>query len=247
MRPHIKAVLSVVVFFVTLFVTSCVSRGPLLEPTITPIPTVVEPGLAYGIPCKPPCWQGLVPGESTRLDVEQAMEQLRTSGWAHFIDAGPPGGYFIYPSPFTIHGSIHVAMNDNDIVAAISGTTLFYYPIGTLIEQFGNPEGLYVVSRGSVVCFSCEEWEHPEPPDASVMSSPVHILYPSQGLWFVALVPLSGLGCICPEMKVVSFCYYSPRSMREALSDEYLTTLFVALKGATEEDLTEWHGFGGGY
>jgi len=80
------------------------------------------------------------------------------------------------------------------------------------------------------------------------MSSPVHLLYPNQGLWFLTLVPLSGLGCICPEMKVVSFCYYAPISMQEALDNNYLANLCTdVLTGITEEDLAEWHGFGGGY
>jgi hypothetical protein len=232
-----------------LLVTSCRGGGPLSEPTSTPIPTVIEPGLAYGIPCKPPCWRGLIPGQSTRQEAAQVIEQLQTEGWTdHIVDGSSVfGGYSISPSPFISHGTIHVTIED-DIVTKIRSTTLlFYYPVGSIVEQFGAPEGLYPLDKGSTICSSCEEWEPPEPPDAPVESSPVHLLYPNQGLWFLALVPVSGLGCICPEMPVATFCYYSPRSMREALSDEYLTTLFVALEGATEEDLVEWHGFGGGY
>jgi len=80
------------------------------------------------------------------------------------------------------------------------------------------------------------------------MSYPVHLLYPGQGLWFMVLVPESGIGCICPEMKVASFCYYTPVSLHEALQDNYLAELCTSsLNGVTEEDLVEWHGFGGGY
>jgi hypothetical protein len=219
--------------------------NPPPEGTNTPIPTVVEPGLAYGIPCKAPCWRGLIPGVSTRQDAAEAIEQLRSDGWAHHIVDGSSigGGYSISPSPFTSHGTIDVIF-EGDTVAKISGSTLlFYHPIGSLIEQFGSPEGLYLVSGGGP-CSSCQGWALPDSP---VQSVPVHLLYPSQGLWFLALVPYTGLGCLCPEMRVVAFCYYSPRSMKEALSDDYLTTVFVALKGVAEEALTEWHGFGGGY
>jgi len=260
MRPRSETIVFVIVVVIFLAIsctggetaTPFVTLSPSLtvrppEPTNTPIPTVVEPGLAHGIPCKPPCWQGLIPGESTAQEAEKAMEQLRVSGWADSIDGDVSWGYHIYPSPFTTHGSIHVNMNDG-IVAKINGSILFYYPVGTLIEQFGGPEGLYLVSKGGTVCSSCEEWKPPEPPTAPVMSSPVHLLYPNQGLWFLTLVPLSGLGCICPEMKVVSFCYYAPISMQEALDNNYLANLCTdVLTGITEEDLAEWHGFGGGY
>ncbi len=240
---------SIMVFtliLVIFLITSCRGGSPLSEPTTTPIPTVIEPGLAYGIPCKPPCWQGLIPGQSTRQEAAQAIEQLQAEGWAdHIVDGSSAfGGYSISPSPFTSHGTIHVTIENNVVTKIHSTTLLFYYPIESMVDQFGAPEGLYLVHRGSTICSSCEEWE---PPTELEMSSPIHLLYPGQGLWFLALVPMSGEGCICPEMEVVSFCYYSPRSLQEALNDEYLTTLFVALKGATEEDLVEWHGFGGGY
>ena len=260
MRPRSETIVSVIVVMIFLAIsctggetaTPFVTLSPSLtlgppESTNTSIPTVVEPGLAHGIPCRPPCWQGLTPSESTAQESAKAMEQLRAIGWANSIDGDVSWGYHIYPSAFTTHGSIHVNMNDG-IVAKINGTTLFYYTVGTLVEQFGAPERIYLVSKGGIVCSSCEEWEPSEPPTAPVMSSPVHLLYPNQGLWFLILVPLSGLGCICPEMKVVTFCYYAPVSMPEALNDNYLADLCAGtLIGVTEEDLVEWHGFGGGY
>lgn len=109
---------------------------------------------------------------------------------------------------------------ENETVRVISGQVTFYYPVGTMIEQFGEPEGLYVV-KGGTAKGSCEEWEPPDPPTAPVMSDPVYVLYPSQGLAFLVLVPLSGLGLICPEMKVTAFCYYSPlsRGLQQSMTD----------------------------
>lgn len=260
MKSQSGRLISVVVFVVVL-VSACASGGDRLRPqntsistpvnqspeeTNTPVPTVVEPGLAYGIPCKAPCWRGLTPGISTRQDAAQAIEQLQRDGWAdHIVDGSSVGGgYSISPSPFTSHGTIDVVFK-GDIVAEIRGSTLlFYYSIGSLVEQFGSPEGLYLVSGGGGSCSSCQGWALPDNP---VQNVPVHLLYPSQGLWFLALVPYTGLGCLCPEMRVIAFCYYSPRSMIQALSDEDLITLSAALEGVHEEGLTEWHGFGGGY
>lgn len=224
---------------VLLFGTTCTSNTV----TPTPIPTVVEPGLAYANSCKPPCWQGLVPGQSTGKEAEKSMEQLRASGWASHIDGDPSGGYDIRPSPYTHMGSIQMTIS-NDTVRRIYGTIRFDYSVGKLTEQFGDPEWLYVVNGVGKAQRSCADWQAPNIP---VPSAPVHVLYPQQGLWFLILVPENGLGLICPEMKVTAFAYYPPRSIGEVLTDKDLTTLIVALSGVKEQDLTKWHGFGGGY
>lgn len=214
----------------------------------TPVPTVVEPGLAYGQPCKPPCWRGIIPGETTKQEAAQAIEQVRSSGWASYI-AGGPKGYYIQPLPDTPSGSVSIGF-ENDVINSISGEVTFYYPIGTLIKQFGNPEATYSPGRNQgAIERSCKDWEPPDYSAAPVQSVPVHILYPQQGLYFFALVPTSGLGLICPEMKVVSFCYYPPLSLPEALNNDYLVNLcgLDGLKGVTEQDLVKWHGYGSGY
>jgi hypothetical protein len=155
------------------------------------------------------------------------------------------GGYSVSPSPYTGHGTVDIEIEDDVVTMISSAPLLFHYPVESLIEQFGEPEGLYLAyGGGSTTCSTCEMWE---PPMEWGMSYPVHILYPNQGLWFLMLVPASGMGCICPEMEVSIFCYYAPRSMQDALNDDDLTTLFGALRGASEADLVEWHGFGGGY
>ena len=250
MKTRSRAIGSVVAL-VLFLVTSCMGEEtstpcwtlppvPTISswPTSTPAPTVVEPGLAYGIPCKPPCWQWLIPGISTRQEAAQVMEQLRASGQASDINEGSTW-FIVYPLPSSGRGAVFGHFEDN-ILQRISGSVEFYYPVGTLVEQFGGPEGIYLGSSATV-CSSCEEWEPPEPPTAPVMSVPTQLLYPNQGLWFLMLVPLSGLGCICPEMKVTSFRYYAPTSMQEALAE------FAEFDEVTEEDLVEWHGFGGGY
>ena len=70
----------------------------------------------------------------------------------------------------------------------------------------------------------------------------------NQGLAFLILVPGSGLGLICPEMKVTVFCYYAPLSMEAALADDYLANLCsIVPKSSAPVDLVEWQGFGPGY
>lgn len=137
--------------------TSCISGQvvPTPWPTSTPIATVVEPGLAYGDPCRPPCWRGLIPGRSSGQDAKQAIDQLRASGWATYIGGDPGELYHIEP------GSMIITIKDNS-VERILGQVTFYYPVETMIEQFGEPEGLYIV-RGSVPQGTCDEWKSPDP------------------------------------------------------------------------------------
>ncbi len=210
----------------------------------TPIPTVVEPGLAYGEPCKPPCWRGMLPGKTTKQEAAKAIEQLRSSGWASYMAEGPKG-YVIQPLPHTPSGSVSVRL-ENDVVTEISGQVTFYYPIGTMVEQFGEPEALYII-QGGVTEGSCDRWKPPVPPTAPVRSEPIDVIYPNQGLAFFALVPLDGNGLICPEMKVTGFCYYAPLSMQEALKDDHLATLCEVPKSSESFDFVKWHGFGSGY
>lgn len=244
MKPNTEAILLVMVVIITFFATSCVCRNGSSATPHTPVPTVVDPGLAYGIPCKPPCWQGLTPGESTSQEVERVMGQLRDSEWVDHVQDNRPWQYEVHLSPFTIYGATHVTMDvDTGMVTRIYGPTLFYHPVGTLVEQFGGPEWLWTYQ--SEWCSSCEEWE---PPDEPTMSLSAHLLYPSQGLWFLVRVPESGVGCICPEMEVAAFCYYAPITLQEALTDDYLAGLCSSsLEGVAQDDLVEWHGFGGGY
>ena len=231
------------------FVTSCTSVhiiSPIQEGRAsTPVPTVVEPGLAYGEPCKPPCWQGMLPGKTTKQEAAQAIEQIRSSGWASYVEEGPKG-YYIQPLPTTPSGSVSIGL-ESDVINKISGQVTFYYPTGTMVKQFGEPEALYTI-QGGVTEDSCARWKPPDPPTAPVMSEPIYVLYPNQGLAFLALAPLDGSGLICPEMKVTAFCYYAPLSMQEALKDDYLATLCgIVPKSSEPVDPVKWHGFGSGY
>lgn len=247
MRLHSEVVLVVVALMSVCSATACTYWDNMSVATYTPEPTLVESGLAYGIPCKPPCWHGLVPGRSTYEEATQVLEQLRASGQVDSVEEGPTW-FIVYPVPGT-KGAIYGHFRDN-LLQRINGRVEFYYPVGTLVEQFGAPERVYLIGKGSTICRSCEEWRPPEPPDAPVEGSGAILFYPNQGLRFSMMIPVSGMGCVCPEMPVVAFWYFPPCSMREAL-DDYNRHLTEAYPGAglrvTDEDLVEWHGFGGGY
>lgn len=209
-----------------------------------PVPTVVEPGLAYGQPCSPPCWRGLVPNKSTSTDVAKAIEQLGASGWAKSIEGNPNTGFFARPSLLTNQGTVGVYV-DNGIVHHIFGNLLFDYSVRELVDQIGEPDNLYFVYRGQPLKPSCSERDFKGP----IQSAPVVILYPSRGMVFLISAPFTAVGLICPEMKILAFCYYTPLPIQEALKDDNVSNQcgIEALRGITEKDLVKWHGFGSGY
>ncbi len=237
----------------TLLTTSCRIIGkeaefppqPTLEPepTWTAPPPVIDTGLAYGIPCKPPCWQGLIPGKTTQQESSEILEELVVNKQIDRFKKYATGIRINIISD-TLN-TIFIDFEDG-ILKRIRGSVKFYYPIKSLIEQFSPPEGLYLIDEGSSISQrSCEEWTPPKPITLPVMSDPVHLLYPKLGLHFVMLQPMLG-NFICPEMQTVYFCYYEPLSMPEALQDNYLADLCGTPK-ATERELVKWHGFGDGY
>lgn len=224
---------------------------PTVTPTqpalhVTPDSQVVANGLLQGDPCKPPCWQSLIPGKSTRQEVAKVVEQLRARGLVDHVLGGDIGGYYIQPSLLSPDSSILISMK-SDIVETIDGAIDFDYSVGTLIDLLGKPEGIYPAGGGNFAAgHSCDEWQ---PPQEATMNTPVHILYPQQGLYFLMLEPMNNMGFICPEMKVTSYCFFVPLSMPEALNNNYLANLcgVEGLKGVTEQDILKWRGFGSGY
>ncbi len=227
-----------------------VEPSPTFGPTITPYPTVVEPGLAYGIPCRPPCWRTLTPGQSTRAEAFQVREQLRTDEWVNYISGTDANDAFIVGPTPSSRGSIFVII-EQDVVSHIQGSLLFDYTVGEMLEQFGPPEDLYLFSRATV-CSACEVWETTSQRFEPALGDALEdILYPEQGLWFKVRVPSSGRGCICPDMRIEHFCYHAPLSLEEALTDHQLVDVCWPGRGRyadlSLETVLEWHGFGGGY
>ncbi len=239
-----------------LLLVACVGNSPTAvstlttktpSPTRTPIPTVVEPGLAYGEPCKPPCWRGLIPGQSTSSDVAKVIEQLKTSGWANEV-VGGPHGFVAYPSPFTTRGTVGLLVVSGT-VAHISGDLLFSYTLNDMVDQFGDPEAVYMPIGNVPRKSSCLEQEGGDPTQSGYRSDPVYFLYPGQGIAFFALVPQADGDLLCPEMRIIAFVYHPPFSLPAGLKRDYLADLFAneGMKGITESDLLKWHGFGTGY
>ncbi len=176
------------------------------------------------------------------------MEQILADGWAERVVGNSNWGYDIF-----LQGtdSILQVEMDNDIVKTISGGIKFDYPLRTMIEQFGPPEGVRSLQK-STQCSVCKgqpfDLETLDPAAEAPRSILLYLLYPEQGLFFWGWILGSRMGCLCPEIKMKMFCYYEPMTMSEAFEDDRLADLCLpVLEEFTEADLVEWHGFGGGY
>ncbi len=215
------------------------------EPNVTPIPTATNPGLAYGTPCKPPCWQGLIPGETTREETVRVLQELRTSGGADEIADyfGPPDGTLTVFRHTEILADIYF---ENGIIESIDGRIQFDYTVRDLIGVVGPPEWIddwIPGSPGPGKCSSCPE------SDASTKTGPLvqlSLLYPQQGLVFRTIAPASWQGCLCPQMRVYLFCYYVPQTVEDRLQNRQGPCAGHIL-ARTLLDLTKWHEYGGGY
>jgi hypothetical protein len=236
MKRQLRALLFAVITGILL--GACGDSSPSGRPAWappTPAPTFVNRGLAYGEPCKPPCWERLVPGVSTEDEVRQTLQRLRENGEIYEYScggrvcdvAGVPGA----PSGWT---SIWI---EGGIVELIEGAVDFNFDAQQLVELLGPPGAVHVVGGGS--CSTCQS-------TGGHFETPIHILYPDLGAWFLLLVGDARSGCICPDTQVVAFMYFRPMPMDEML--DYLVSLNVTgLSGVHAEDLVEWHGFGPGY
>ena len=238
-------VIAFLIILVMLLATQCQSAGTLMGSTNTPVPTVVDTGLAHGVPCRPPCWENLIPGETTRQVTELILGQLCASGKVYDVYLVPTG-FNVYRRKSNTMSSINGRFED-DVLQWIEGDVEFDYTIRTLIEQFGSPEAIYLPDRGSTVCSNCEGWDAPEVP---TVNAHVYFFYPSRGIQFLIFVPGGG-GCICPEMRIVTFWFYAPTSIQEALNsfNQFQLESYpgAEFKRVTMDNLIQWHGFGGGY
>jgi hypothetical protein len=118
------------------------------------------------------------------------------------------------------------------------------YRVGQIIERFGEPEA-YAPSSGVVrEDSSCEkEWDNSR--YDAYPSSAGYLLYPSQGVTVLVLIPDGYKGCLYPEMWTSQFWYFRPRSLTDALQEEQSVAL--AHYDWSNEDLAPWIGYGAGY
>lgn len=132
---------------------------------------------------------------------------------------------------------ITIFMEDS-LVTSISGQINFALKTQDLIDLLGEPTFVYPISSGG--CNSCSVKDS----HGQSIDLPIHLIYPEQGAWFLALTGASRVGCICSDIDVVAFDFFPPMSIEETL--DYLNDQGKLLD-VQKNDLYKWNGFGPGY
>lgn len=75
-RWHINAVVWGLPFAILSLLGACQAKAPEVTIAITPTiaPSLVDRSLLTGIPCLPPCWYGIEPGESTQTEARSVLD-----------------------------------------------------------------------------------------------------------------------------------------------------------------------------
>lgn len=166
--------------------------------------TLVD-SLFSDVPCAAPCWQGIVPGETSR---SQAMQILRTNPYvrsdsleeAGTIEAGGVTWWWSIPGR-RLQSSV---LWKNDIVQEITLGLTYNLTVDQVVSRFGPPESL----------------------DAGVGGVPEHqywiinLYYPDQGIQFKAYTSeFSSL--LEPSTEVGVVMYFVPTSLEERVANTY--------------------------
>lgn len=199
---------------------------------------VLDKSLLTNDPCAPPCWNDLVPGESTEEDVRQKLEN---SSWvkrgsvkamATEESNGKPSVHI------TWHGRKHRytpnrAILQDDRLVRLEICIDYKLTFEEVVEQFGPPEGIH--TRVTIK-------------DNTLYG--VWLDYPSQGLTFARWVlnprgeifPAEERGILLPGFLVTEVNYYVPNSLEGALRDSFLLPADVVEQRLQDEQA--WEGFG---
>lgn len=215
MNRHHVALAAMVV--VTMMMAACGPYRPS-QTTYTPRPTIVDRGLAFGFPCRPPCWEGLTPGISTADETRQTLERLRESGLISSYACGEGG---------CTAATVYIFFK-NGIIEEIYGNVAFYFDLQQLIRLMGAPTCVWAHRPYNVPTCNCEA-AHATTPSPGGLHDPdlyISFYYPEKGAMFSAEALPQEPGCICPYMRIVSFSYAPPSN------------------GEIPEGFVPWPGFG---
>ncbi len=149
-----------VLVFILVGLTSCIS-GP--KATSTPIPTPVatpttplptkppppegwELGWLKGIPCRPPCWEGITPGQTTAAE---AVEMLKNHPWVattRKFSLGEDGAIAWKWVNEQEGGEIGFWSQPPQVVFSIRPGFPRYFRFSEVIEAYGEPSHIIAMA-----------------------------------------------------------------------------------------------------
>jgi len=191
--------------------------------------TLVANGLLTGEPCGPPCWQGLIPGESTEEEVDRF---LRTSGYvdAHTVsEDGYEGGVAISWQRRGQAGAWNMFDLQDGVLQVMRMYCDSEVVLEQLIDRYGAPDKF---EAGLVM-----------------LDGPVHtkvdLFY--RGLGMMVELRLPGDGpVLSPDTRVLKVQYFEPAALEEVLATIWLKkgVSLADLELRWLEDWHQWQGYG---
>ncbi len=199
-------------------------------------PPPLDMSLLTGEPCEPPCWQGLIPGESTEEDVAEFMSTTR------FVDTrsvrrgsytrSTRGGEEV--AGVTIHWRSSAGLLSTCNYFSIEEGVLKYITIcpyrgvtlGRLIDRYGPPEK-YIARR----------------PISGPLYYDVTLFYPTHGFTVDLVLPYED-GALQPESSVADVWYFRAAPLERFIELAREAGVYSGTPNKTLEALSDWPGYG---
>jgi hypothetical protein len=153
--------------------------------------------------CSPPCWQNIIPGETNRNDLLTALAGIDNFDQSSLVQRDYPnkkdynqvvyGKLYLEPNAVTF---VSAYLSDETVVE-LNFTGLWNLTLEEVIEEFGEPEGVFIYHSN----------------DFNVVS----FLIPSKGVAFRFDIPRGPVDSIVPEMEIKDIDYFSPNYYYELL------------------------------
>jgi len=176
--------------------------------------------------CRPPCWMGIIPGETLYDEAISIVEKLPFVNDRGFMRVSEDYQYIGWSNGEVRSVSIYLSNNIVEFInIGLEGINL-----GSVVALFGEPAG-YAYSTDS---YSCEGYS-------------ISLFYPNLGVVFPATQRLSG--SVSKSMIVHSAFFLSPMGADEFPSFYFdkLDTILYRRRSApvfSEISYDEWEGFG---
>jgi hypothetical protein len=231
-RPHRPVIFLVSVCFT---LAACGRQTETPAPRITPDAELMDVSLLTCEPCEPPCWYGLVPGEST---FDEAWEVLPGLPFIKPTTIERLGREFIYwdnafeDGSLMMGGSIH--FDDDGRIESISLRVEYYLELQELIILYGEPAGFTIGDIG--------------PTGGSPDFRSFILIWPQRGLIADITTEYSDnfqsfyqVSPLIPEMRIGRVMYFEPASnMQELVEAESWMRLDSEIETGHYH---EWNGY----
>lgn len=221
-RSAISLILiAIVLFGVGIFLT--LELGIFLEP---------EQSILTDRPCAPPCWYGIIPGETQKDAAWNALKQnpyvmQRTLEELHNGDAAE----FIW---FNRHGTrlswLYLRGNVVQMIRVEAESSIKF---GDIFSRFGSPERVLA-------------WYSVTPEDVS-QGYGVRLYYPRRGIAIstqTAPITSDGQSPINATMAATEITYFKPTSLEGLFDLERSFTDDITWSTDAQDRLQNWNGFG---